>query len=110
MATADWTLICSEDRRRQIEPAKPQHLAVIYNSPLDSPVATNAEAFDPTQKDFKIVYIGGLSPYRCLPELLGAVEKNRRCHSRLLVKASIRICLLMLVNVIRASISWRCAL
>lgn len=76
MATADWTLICSEDRRRQIEPAKPQHLAVIYNSPLDSPVAVNAEAFDPTQKDFKIVYIGGLSPYRCLPELLGAVEKK----------------------------------
>ena len=76
MATADWTLICSEDRRRQIEPAKPKNLAVIYNSPLDSSVAADAEVINPKQTSFRIVYIGGLSPYRCLPELFGAVENN----------------------------------
>lgn len=66
---ADTTIICSEERRAQINGSHPKRLCVIYNSP-DLPV--NHDKNDP-HAQYTIAYVGGLSPYRFLPELVNVV-------------------------------------
>ncbi|UQN23990.1 glycosyltransferase [Lactiplantibacillus plantarum] len=66
---ADTTIICSEERREQIKGTHPKHLCVIYNSP-DLPVNYDPEGQQPK---YTIAYVGGLSPYRFLPELVNVV-------------------------------------
>ncbi|MFC6294681.1 glycosyltransferase [Lactiplantibacillus daoliensis] len=75
---ADAVIITSEERVTQINPAKPRLLAVVFNSPdvpKTSRVAVNQKS-DKTK--IKLAYIGGLTPFRMLPELLKVVEKDER--------------------------------
>lgn len=76
---ADATIICSDERRKQIEGSKPKLLDVIYNSPDDDEYEHKMTLTDyrnykkSDKKFFEIVYIGGLTPYRFLPELISIV-------------------------------------
>lgn len=69
------TIICSEDRRKQISESRPNKLAVIHNTPAlvhitDSPLRTN-----PTDR-VKIVYVGILQDYRLLNEIAQVISES----------------------------------
>ena len=61
---ADATIICSEQRKKQIGNAKPKNLIVIHNSPdsrlLNDIDATNRTIIKSNRKATKIVYVGNL--------------------------------------------------
>lgn len=69
--SSDSTIIVSDERVEQISKARPKRLEIIYNSPeIDS------ASLDGIKKDtdkYRVVYIGGLAPYRAIPELLAAI-------------------------------------
>lgn len=71
---ANSTIIVSDERVKQIRKSNPQKLNIIYNSPelTDDVVKMNNEN---STGLFRIVYVGGLAPYRAIPELLEAVSK-----------------------------------
>lgn len=63
---ADATIICSEERRRQISKATPQKLTVIHNSP--PMIESSGYVAD---KDYvaRVVYVGVLQNHRLLKEI-----------------------------------------
>lgn len=74
----DHVILASEDRINQIMPAHPKEVIVIYNSP-DIPKELNFNSTEKTSnKKIKVEYIGGLTPYRLIPELLETVESDDR--------------------------------
>ena len=67
------TIICTEDRKKQIQDARPQKLVVIHNTP-------NMVQFAPVLSEtvaIKVAYVGILQDYRLLLEL-GEYFKGRR--------------------------------
>ena len=71
---ADATIICTEERRRQISGTEPKRLYVIHNSP---PVIENMGATEAHDK-VRIAYFGIFSRNgRMIPELLEVVSKHK---------------------------------
>ena len=75
--SADATIICTEDRRRQIKGSRPRRLAVVHNTPMQ-PIG-EVEALPNTAEDggrVKVSYIGILQDYRLLKELASYFSKH----------------------------------
>lgn len=63
---ADATIICTEERKRQIKEARPKRVCVIHNSP---PTIETAEPITDKADNVSIVYVGILQDYRLLLEI-----------------------------------------
>lgn len=72
---ADATIICTEQRKRQIDGSNPKRLAVIHNSPPD--VSNVLGRLCLNENKIKIAYVGILQDYRFLVELAEVVRENR---------------------------------
>ena len=66
---ADLTIICTEERKAQIEKARPKKLIVVHNSP-EMPAVPDCE----TEYDY--VYCGKLGKERLLGDILDGYESN----------------------------------
>lgn len=69
---ADATIICTEERRKQIEGSKPRNLVVVHNTPSVLQT-TNGNANIINSDKIQIVYVGILQDYRLLKEIVEAV-------------------------------------
>lgn len=63
---SDATIICTEDRERQIRPSKPKNLTVIHNSP---PRVISSENGFRAHNPIRLCYVGILQDYRLLQEI-----------------------------------------
>lgn len=63
---SDATIICTDDRKRQIEPSKPKRLVVIHNTP---PKIQNVDNYISPHNPIKICYVGILQNLRLLEEI-----------------------------------------
>jgi len=63
---ADVTIICTEERQKQIQPSIPKKLVVIHNTP---PKSGLCQQFRPPRNLIKICYVGILQDYRLLEEI-----------------------------------------
>ena len=73
---ADATIICTEDRTRQIAGSTPKKLAVIHNTPASAQIKQCDHKTTQTEK-IKIVYVGILQDRRLLKEMADAVSLNK---------------------------------
>lgn len=71
---SETTILVSESRKAQIGKSSPKNIEVIYNSP-DLNVESKQTVVQKEADIFRIVYVGGLSPYRAIPELLQSVSE-----------------------------------
>lgn len=72
---ADAVIICTENRREQIEGTSPRRLCIIHNTPSEELLGSEC----PVTIDKKrpsVVYVGILQEYRLLPELLNFFSTN----------------------------------
>ena len=67
--SADLTIICTEERKQQIEKSSPKSLIVIHNSP-DIPELT------PLDSKYDYAYCGGLDEKRLVGEILRTYPEN----------------------------------
>lgn len=76
---ADATLICSEQRRIQIQKSTPKKLEIIHNTPNSSAIS-DTEPFElkKSNAEVKIAYVGTQSRSRGIEELLSAVKQDTR--------------------------------
>lgn len=75
---ADATIICSEKRKKQINPAKPKKLYVIHNSPSINQISTDISGICKSNSNkTKIVYVGNLVEDRCIREIIYVAKENR---------------------------------
>ena len=72
ISKADATIICNEDRKKQIIGSNPKRLAVIHNSPPRIESKTRRI----NQSECKIVYVGILSNNRLLKEEVEVFKKH----------------------------------
>lgn len=78
---ADVTLICTEKRKEQIQDAKPQHLEIIHNTPIEAKTFDNANRVCKSDSNrMKIVYVGIFGDGRLLRELSNVVTKRNDCE------------------------------
>lgn len=63
---SDGTIICTEDRLKQIKGSKPKRIAIVHNSPENKIVANDKEN---SEQPITIVYVGILQDYRLLKEI-----------------------------------------
>lgn len=75
---AEATILCSEKRREQIEPAHPKELCYIHNSPHINALRFDGEGERVCKSDssrLKLVYVGNFCADRWILELLENVSK-----------------------------------
>lgn len=79
---ARLTIVCTEDRRRQIEGSKPQNMIVVHNTPLYLMENTTQSERRHTEKKapLKLSYVGGLTRVRFIEEVLEVVSKDQTLH------------------------------
>lgn len=79
---AEGTIICTENRKKQIKDSTPRNLAVIHNSPNDEMIGGVDEHEENTRRSDKpkIVYVGILQDYRLLLELGEYFSENKDCE------------------------------
>lgn len=77
--SAEATLICTEERKVQIQHSSPKRLEIIHNTP-NSSVEKEANRFELKTSDaeVKIAYVGTQCSGRGIEELIGAVARDRR--------------------------------
>ena len=68
--SADLTIICTEERKQQIEKSSPKNLIVIHNSP-DIP------ELNPVDSTYDSAYCGGLDEKRLVGKILRAYPENK---------------------------------
>lgn len=73
---AEGTIICSEERKKQIAGAIPKKLAVIHNTPFLELVRKQEKQEEKTAK-IKVAYVGILQDYRLLLEIADYFTKHR---------------------------------
>ncbi len=74
---ADATIICTEDRKRQIKNAHPKRLVVIHNTPIRTLLKNETNlVFQSDSTKVKIVYVGILANKRLLLEIGDAVTED----------------------------------
>lgn len=71
---ADATIICTDERKRQIKGTNPKLLTVIHNTPADISVEEKPCKNNPSNR-MKIAYVGILQDYRLLKEMVHAIER-----------------------------------
>ncbi len=76
---ADATIICSEDRLKQIDGTKPKYLEIIHNSPNKIDVSKYNESSD-NKYTVTVVYVGILSNNRLLLEEAEVFKKHSDWH------------------------------
>ncbi len=72
---ADATIICTEERKRQIAGSNPKRLCVIHNTPFEAQIGNDIIISKPTKK-IRIAYIGILQDYRLLKEIAETVAES----------------------------------
>lgn len=76
---ADATIICTEERKRQIKEATPKRLVVIHNTPIRSLLNENEGiSFQGSPLKIKIVYVGIFSNRRLLEEMGEVISQDKR--------------------------------
>lgn len=73
---ADATIICTEDRCKQIEGSYPRQLIVLHNTPAISQLNEKSFKIDCTER-IKIVYVGILQDSRLLKEIADVVAESK---------------------------------
>ncbi len=73
---ADGTIICTEDRKRQIAGAKPRRLEVIHNAPFEEQMKRERKPFRKNADKIAVAYVGILQDYRLLKEIGAYFEKH----------------------------------
>lgn len=73
---ADATIICTEERTKQIVGSTPKRLAVIHNTPASAQITKCANKTSQTNR-IKIVYVGILQDYRLLKEISDVVSSDK---------------------------------
>ena len=74
---ADATIICTEERKKQIRNAHPKRLAIIHNTPIKTLLHENTGLFfQSSSEKVKIAYVGILANQRLLLEIGDAVTHN----------------------------------
>lgn len=73
---ADYTLICTEQRKEQIFPANPKKLVVIHNSPNLDIKDNSIKIIKSNSNKIKVVYVGILQDDRLLLEVCEEFSKN----------------------------------
>lgn len=71
---ADATIICTEEREKQIKGSHPRRLAVIHNTPASGQLSKEEMVLTPSSRA-KIVYVGILQDYRLLKGIAEAVSQ-----------------------------------
>lgn len=75
---ATATIICSEQRKEQIKPAKPKRLVIIHNAPSKQQIRTNSPSICKSNSDKpKLVYVGNLVEDRCIKEIVELAKKHQ---------------------------------
>lgn len=72
---ADNTIVCTEERIRQIEGSNPKQLTVIHNSPIVRDISISDKIKNINEK-IVLTYIGGLSRRRFIDTVLEVVSEN----------------------------------
>lgn len=72
---AEATIICTENRIKQIQKAKPKNLTIIHNSPSNIINSSN-HLYKKTDDIIKVVYVGILQDYRLLKEMVRAISES----------------------------------
>lgn len=72
---ADLTIICTEERKKQIKKAVPKKSIVIYNTPKIDENSINQKVLKSSNNKFKIVYVGILQDNRLLKEIGEEIRK-----------------------------------
>ena len=70
------TVICTEDRRRQIKGSKPKVLSVVHNTPMNNMVIERNEESNTSDK-VTVCYVGILQDFRLLLEIADYFTKHR---------------------------------
>lgn len=73
---ADATIICTEDRKKQIADSKPKKLVVVHNSPFIEQKSSNLDVYKLNKQKIKVVYVGILQDSRLLLEIGEFFKKN----------------------------------
>ncbi|WP_164985280.1 glycosyltransferase [Ammoniphilus sp. CFH 90114] len=77
---AETTIICTEDRARQIEGSKPKELVVVHNTPivpesLLKSIQQNNEIRNPNNRKIKLTYVGALAEKRFIRYLIDVIKR-----------------------------------
>lgn len=75
---AEHVIICTDQRKKQIEGASPKKLDVIHNTPVFPSV--KYKPFNTKSDILKITYIGTLTENRFIKELVISAQKNQKLH------------------------------
>ena len=73
----DACIICSKQRIKQINPAKPKNLGIVHNSPDNFVLKNNFQLKSNAKNKIKIAYVGIFSYDRYLEDLLELISKNQ---------------------------------
>lgn len=76
---ADATIICTEERKKQIFGSKPQKLCVIHNTPFYGLVSNKVFDLEKSRR-VKIAYVGILQDYRLLKEVSDVISRSDFCE------------------------------
>lgn len=75
------TIICTDERKEQIQKSKPNNLHIIYNSPLEDVNLneSNIELKQDKNEDIlTLCYVGGLSNIRFINEVINIVKSEKK--------------------------------
>lgn len=76
---ADGTIICTEQRRKQIRGAKPRKLVVVHNAP-DLRISRDNPPVQVEKEKISVVYVGVLQDNRLLLEMLSYFKRSPDIH------------------------------
>lgn len=76
---ADATIICSDDRKEQIEGSHPKNLVVVHNTPPRKQEAFATELQN-KKEILKVTYVGGLEKKRFIDQAISTVKDNPNYH------------------------------
>lgn len=72
---SETTIICTEQRKEQIEGSRPKNLVVVHNSPAKE---VNAQKINDIEGPIKLAYVGGLTENRFIKEIQDIIKEDRR--------------------------------
>lgn len=72
---AKTTIICTEERKKQIKGSFPNNLVVVHNVPA---INIKSEIDKIQKKPIRLAYVGGLTPNRFIMEMINSVKGDSR--------------------------------
>ena len=76
---ADTTIICSDDRKEQIEGSQPNNLVVIHNTPPRKQESFTTEP-QANKERLNLTYVGGLEKKRFIDQAIKVIGNNENYH------------------------------